>query len=323
MLKDIKDIQISILNKMLLLIDEKNQYETEEDAICIQIEVLKKVIKNKSLFLGSIIHKKSIDELNDKMQFLYDKLKELDLKIEDIETKLNSNHEQLIDKNYIYTKDTIEENKTKVVQAKTLNDLGIDFQEAIRILKTSNRDIVLDEEDKIPNDKMKDTSGINGIAFTHLTDYLPENGEILRMIDKSAKHIESKEWGEISVSPARETIHLAACSEVANVDFSSWDDRRIGIILPLKGFSKDINITSFNPADTQIKGSVKIPDSGYIICPKDMMEEAKQKNPNINVIGYEGENVRGLVNQMLVNLGYDFYKVGTYDFLDTDHKKRI
>ena len=111
-----------------------------------------------------------------------------------------------------------------------------------------------------------------------------------------------------------EVIVVIGDSEVANVYGSSWDNKKIGIILPLNGLEKDMNITSYSPADFQIRSKVRIPNNGYIICPKDMVDEAKQKNPNLNIIGYEGENVRGLVNQMLVYLGYDYSRVGEKRF---------
>ncbi|MBQ9659552.1 MAG: hypothetical protein IJV31_12530 [Clostridia bacterium] len=157
---------------------------------------------------------------------------------------------------------------------------------------------------------------VGEIAFTHLTDDLPENGEILRMIDKKSTHKISGSYGEIEIPSSRETTHLAACSEVANADFSSWDDKKIGIIIPLEGLPKDLNVTSYNPADFQIKDKVQIPEGAYIICPKDMAQEARQKNPGINVLPYEGQNVRGLVNSALVYLGYEYEWLGTLGFID-------
>ncbi len=271
------------------------------------------LLDEKKSYRIKLVHNKRIKEIDDRIKELDRKSKEIEDEIKEINQKLG--YYQTI---RIYSISDAEDYKSKVEQAKSLRDLDLDFKKAKEILSKSNIEVVLDESDKMPNNVMA-MSGIGGkegyaIAFTHLTDYLPENGEILRMIDKGARHKISGEWGEVEIDPARGTTHLAACSEVANVYGSSWDNKKIGIILPLNGLEKDMNITSYSPADFQIRSKVRIPNNGYIICPKDMVDEAKQKNPNLNIIGYEGENVRGLVNQMLVYLGYDYSRVGEKRF---------
>lgn len=271
------------------------------------------LLDEKKSYRIKLVHNKRIKEIDDRIKELDRKSKEIEDEIKEINQKLG--YYQTI---RIYSISDAEDYKSKVEQAKSLRDLDLDFKKAKEILSKSNIEVVLDESDKMPNNVMA-MSGIGGkegyaIAFTHLTDYLPENGEILRMIDKGARHKISGEWGEVEIDPARGTTHLAACSEVANVYGSSWDNKKIGIILPLNGLEKDMNITSYSPADFQIRSKVRIPNNGYIICPKDMVDEANQKNPNLNIIGYEGENVRGLVNQMLVYLGYDYSRVGENRF---------
>ena len=312
MFRDLKKVLIEKCDDFIALQNDADRCFKESEDNLNEIITLS---KKKESYIIKRFHQKRITEIDDTISKLDKKSKELDKKSKEIDDKIKEIYQTI----GICSISDAEKYKSKVEQAKSLRDLDLDFKEAIEILSKSNIEVVLDESDKMPNDVMA-MSGIGGkegyaIEFTHLTDYLPENGEILRMIDKGARHKISGEWGEVEIDPARETTHLAACSEVANVYGSSWDNKKIGIILPLNGLAKDMNITSYSPADFQIRSKVRIPNNGYIICPKDMVDEAKQKNPNLNIIGYEGENVRGLVNQMLVYLGYDYSRVGEDGFI--------
>ena len=310
MFRDLKKVLIKKCDEFIALQNDADRcFKESEDNLNEQITLS----NEKKSYIIKRFHQKRITEIDDRIKELDRKSKEIVDEIKEINQKLG--YYQTI---RIYSISDAEDYKSKVEQAKSLRDLDLDFKKAKEILSKSNIEVVLDESDKMPNNVMA-MSGIGGkegyaIAFTHLTDYLPENGEILRMIDKGARHKISGEWGEVEIDPARGTTHLAAFSEVANVYGSSWDNKKIGIILPLNGLEKDMNITSYSPADFQIRSKVRIPNNGYIICPKDMVDEAKQKNPNLNIIGYEGENVRGLVNQMLVYLGYDYSRVGEKRF---------
>ncbi|MBO4816279.1 MAG: hypothetical protein J5507_05180 [Clostridia bacterium] len=312
MFRELKKVLIEKCDDFIALQNDADRcFKESEDNLNEQITLS----NEKKSYIIKRFHQKRITEIDDTISKLDKRSKELDKKSKEIDDKIKEINQTI----RIWSISSAEDYKSKVEQAKSLRDLDLDFKKAIEILSKSNIEVVLDESDKMPNNVMA-MSGIGGkegyaIAFTHLTDYLPENGEILRMIDKGARHKISGEWGEVEIDPTRGTTHLAACSEVANVYGSSWDNKKIGIILPLNGLEKDINITSYSPADFQIRSKVRIPNNGYIICPKDMVDEAKQKNPNLNIIGYEGENVRGLVNQMLVYLGYDYSRVGEDGFI--------
>lgn len=314
MFRDLKKVLIKKCDEFIALQNDADRCIKEQELNQKERATLLNEKKSYMSYIKKLFYKKRITKIDNRIEELDRKSNEIADEIKKINQKL-SYYNQTI---RIYSISDAEDYKSKVEQAKSLRDLDLDFKKAKEILSKSNIEVVLDESDKMPNNVMA-MSGIGGkegyaIAFTHLTDYLPENGEILRMIDKGARHKISGEWGEVEIDPARETTHLAACSEVANVYGSSWDSKKIGIILPLNGLEKDMNITSYSPADFQIRSKVKIPNNGYIICPKDMVDEAKQKNPNLNIIGYEGENVRGLVNQMLVYLGYDYSRVGEKRF---------
>ena len=311
MFKDLKDILISTCDDIISLYDKQNSILEEMDVISNQLYQLKDERKEKNTVIGRLIYKNRIKEIDEDLEGLNEEDDKLISRLREINQKLEDYEKQNIS-GYLGSIEKAENYKSKVLQAEKLEDLGIIFQDAVEFLEINNKEAVLDDSDKLKNTQQY---GSKGIAFTHLTDYLPENGEILRMIDKGAKHTLSGEWGEITVNPSRETTHMAACSEVADVDFNSWEDKKIGIIIPLDGLPKDLNVTSYSPADFQVKDKLIIPDGGYIICPKDMADEAKQKNANINVIVYEGENVRGLVNRVLTYLGYDYMQVGPYDFV--------
>lgn len=287
MFKDLKDTLISTYDDIISSYDKQKSILDEMDKISAQLAQLLNERKKFTTVFKRLKYRNRIKKIDNDMKRLNEKEDELNSRLNEINQTIED-YIQRIHGYYLYSIEAAKSYKSKGLQAKKLEDLGIEFQDAVEILKMNNKEAVLDDSDKLKNTQQQ--YGTKGIAFTHLTDYLPENGEILRMIDKGAKHTLSGEWGEITVNESRETTHLAACSEVADVDFNSWADKKIGIIIPLDGLPKDLNVTSYSPADFQVKDKVKI---RYIICPKDMADEAKRKNPNIDVIVYEGKNVRG------------------------------
>ena len=316
-LKDCLINKIEEIKEKKLEIDELNKKHDELDGkrneLIKERDSLKKGIKG--LFSRAKINEKNLENGN-----ILNEQEAIDKEIE----KINETIKEITLSNRInqIPGNTLEDKKQQISEAKFLDSLYISFEEAREILENNGYEFILDESDKkIMQGEISHVGNRSGkgIAFIRLTDSMPKDNTIYRRIDENSMQTIKGKFGEIHIPSSRETTHLSACSEVANVDFSGWDNKKIAIIIPLTDMSKNLKITSYSPADFQIKGKVPIPSSGWIICPKSQVELARQNNPGCNIMPYEGENVRGFANTLLSYLGYTYSKVTTYNFENMNH----
>lgn len=230
----------------------------------------------------------------------------------------NDEIEELSNKNMISSIPgrSLTEKKENISKAKFLDELHISLEQAKNILENNGYEFILDESDRniVKGENNHNYGG--EIAFVRLTDSIPKNNKILRKIDENVMDIVEGSFGEIKIPATRETLHFCACSEVADTGFSTWSNKKIAIIIPLKELPKDMKVTSHKAADFQVKDNVSIPASGWIICPKSEFENTTKNNPGCHIIPYDGDNVNGFANTLLTYLGYEYHQISEHDFVD-------
>ncbi|MBR4177989.1 MAG: hypothetical protein IKR57_01410 [Bacilli bacterium] len=225
------------------------------------------------------------------------RLKELNLKSEDLKG--------------------IIEKYEKIKNAYNLKDLGITIEEAIKLCKEKGIPFVLDETDKIvlvhcDFDKLED------LVLIHKTNFTPSNDEIKTTTNSNKYHEEQIGIGDkkidIRFQAVRDTVHFAVNGEVGSHFYGNWEDCRYAIVIPLVDVP---NLVSITTGDTFSLGNVDI-SKGYLLCPEAEMEEVKEKNPNLTVIGYKGTNVKNFANRFISMLGYKYESVASHGWENAD-----
>lgn len=156
------------------------------------------------------------------------------------------------------------------------------------------------------NDKIIESS--EDIVMVHKTDYAPkgdriESRESGGVTMKSQITLGGKEY-EFSHQTGRDTVHFSANHEVLSNDGGDWDEKRYIVIIPFNDLKNNSDIVSGKPEDTYTRGSVKLTENSYILCPKGESLQIQKENPNVTVIEYEGEYALGYGNVLLSLLGY-------------------
>ena len=154
----------------------------------------------------------------------------------------------------------------------------------------------------------KKIKGISDLVLVHKTDFIPIDGVIKSSRDAGVLGdaniwINDQEYA-IDVPSERESVHFCLNGEVTSHTLGNWDESKYAIIIPLEKIDKEIIVGGIT-VDTYTKGSVQIPQGSYILCPQTEIEKIRSLTKNLNVVGYEGENVTGYANMFLSKvLGY-------------------
>lgn len=241
--------------------------------------------------------------------------------------KLKTENYKLKDK--LNKLERLKEEKSRIESA-SLYDLGMDFQEAVEFLQRYNIEIVLTEEDK-DNLYSKDSSkreykSTDDFILVHKTDYIPEESKI-----RTSKESKVKLKGEMKIgdqhydyqySSERDTIHCAVNGEVGDHEFGSWHNCPYAILIPFNSVPKEqIGIAATQ--DTVLKGGVNLQNNAYILCPRGKKEEIQAKNPNVNVIEYEGPNVSGYADALVRGLGYENESCSKWGWINEEQNAKF
>lgn len=176
---------------------------------------------------------------------------------------------------------------------------------------------ILRKEDKgkiASGNDSKKIKGLSDLVLVHKTDYIPIDGIIKSskdagVLEDSRVIINGQEY-IIDVPSERESVHFCLNGEVTSHKFGNWDKCKYAILIPFDKIDKDI-IAGGTTVDTYTKGSVQIPQGSYILCPQSEIEKLESLTRNLNVVGYEGENVTGYANMFLSQvLGYKKESIG-------------
>lgn len=164
----------------------------------------------------------------------------------------------------------------------------------------------------------KKIKGISDLVLVHKTDFIPIDGVIKSSRDAGVLGdaniwINDQEYA-IDVPSERESVHFCLNGEVTRHTLGNWDESKYAIIIPLEKIDKEIIVGGIT-VDTYTKGSVQIPQGSYILCPQTEIEKIGSLTKNLNVVGYEGENVTGYANMFLSKvLGYKKEKIGEHSW---------
>ena len=141
--------------------------------------------------------------------------------------------------------------KENIKNAKTLDELFLDFKDAIQILKSNNSEIILDEEDIINYQNInsdKPLKDINDLVLIHKTMYLPENDKIYTTMEKNIvldyDELEFEVNGKKLRTPiksSRNTLHFCVNSEVSGdfIGANDWKNFKYAIIVPFSSVPKE------------------------------------------------------------------------------------
>ena len=214
----------------------------------------------------------------------------------------------------------------KAKNAKTIKDLGIGLFEAFSILKENNIPIVLTEADKVETEVERDYSSKSAFIGVHKTQFAPTDSKIktakeAKAVSKETITINGQEY-EYEFMSERDTVHMAMNDEVSSHMYGSWEDCKYSILIPMSDIPNE-QIGYACSVDTFTKGSLRLSENCWILCPIDEVEQIKRNNPNVHAIGYEGESVFGYSSPFLSALGYRAEDVGMWSWDDEESKKQF
>lgn len=202
----------------------------------------------------------------------------------------------------------------EIGEAKNLKDLGMKPKEAIEFLKEIGMTPILDESDKVITNNPRNYSSKDALIGVHKTQYPPIDSkiktakEVKKVTRKKRITINEQEYN-YEVNSERDTVHMAMNDEVSSHMYGSWEDCKYAILIPMTDIPNE-KIGHATPVDTFTKGSIKLTENSWILCPKGEVEEIKKRNFNVNVVGYEGDSVLGYPQPFLSSLGYRAEGVG-------------
>ena len=208
-----------------------------------------------------------------------------------------------------------------ITQAQTLYEIGITPVEAVELLESNGIEPVLSEADKVVFQHPRDYSSKSSLIAVHKTRFAPTENRIKTSKEadaqeKSAVHINGT-WYEYSYDREMDTIHMAMNNEVSSHDMGNWDDCKYSILIPFEDIPNE-KVGAAAPMDTFTKGGIELPEGAWILCPKDEAEKVKQFNPQVHVLGYEGENALGFSGPFLTQLGYRAESMDKWNWNDKE-----
>ena len=208
-----------------------------------------------------------------------------------------------------------------IKNASTLEDLGLNFQQAIQILEKNNIPLILGEDDKIITQREDEFKVLEDFMLVHVTRFAPTESKIKSPKESGAIQSGfSIKFGESEYSYdipyMRDTVHFTVNNEVnTGHGYLDCDDCRYAVLTPLADIPTDR--MKGEPADMYtMNGGANLTSNSYILCPKGQTEELMKNNPGVNIIEYEGESVRGYATAFLSTLGYRQSDTESHSFRD-------
>lgn len=180
---------------------------------------------------------------------------------------------------------------------------------------------MLKEQDKQQigrENSKKSIKSLEDIVLIHKTDYVPMDGIIKCSKDAGVMaeysfYIGDKEY-TIQYPSERETVHFCLNGEVTSHSMGDFKGMKYAVIIPFTQMEKD-SIIGGTTVDTYTKGSVLIPEGGYLLCPQDEVKRLRNVVGNVNIVGYEGKNVDGYANLLASEvLGYKLESIGEWSW---------
>lgn len=240
-------------------------------------------------------------------------------RIESVKRQLCEEAQRLSESDIYIKYDDIKRQLLEVTNARTLKDLRMSTLSAIKFLEERDIEPVLSKDDKVETDNPRDYFTLNSLIGVHKTQIPPIDSQI--KTSKSA-NVTRKENIVIDGQKysyeyclERDTVHMSINDEVSSHTYGNWDDCKYAILIPITEIPQE-KIVNAAPMDTFTKGNIKLTQSCWILCPANEVQQIKQNNPGVKVLGYEGENVLGYPQPFLSSLGYRAENAGMWSWSD-------
>ena len=222
----------------------------------------------------------------------------------------------------------IEELSYEIERATTLGNLKITPAEAVKLLEDNEIVPVLDESDCVVFDRPREyeNKGKAALCAVHKMDIMPTKSRLTTLREAGVKQTEKvtldgKEY-EYSFLLERNTIHVSLNDEVSSHMYGNWENCHYTVLQPFVEIPNE-NIGAMVPNDTYTRGGIDLTENAWILCPENEVETVKQLNPHVHVLGYKGENSKGLAAPFLSQLGYRAEHVGQWGWADFESQQQI
>ena len=164
--------------------------------------------------------------------------------------------------------------------------------------------------------------GLNKFMLVHVTNYTPTENQIKTPLQTGQSQKEKIPIGETEMKSFRDSIHFTVNTTVSSHGGGDWSERKYAVFIPMDSFveKNGQRIKSCQVTDFFMVGSTNLPDNAYLLCPQTEIKEIKEKNPNINVIGYQGQNVMPYTQKFLKMLEVSQKEYGPWSYADYNEK---
>lgn len=311
--EDLEETERKILNKREEITNRESKNKIPN--------LFSRIFKTKR-FKNYLLEEKSLSTLKEELEQLTKQKKEL------------SEHLQ----EYYNKRDQYEDRKETLESIKTISDLihigrEYSFKDIIKFSKELGIPMLLTEKDMkwIMNEREKvqhtesfinnkDFKSLSDIIAVHKTDYPPKGEKIQSRLSgkvlQKGSIILGGEKNEFSYHSSRDTVHFSANHEVRPNNGGDWSEMKYAVLIPFEDLAKGSNIASARAVDMYTKGAAKLTSNSYILCPKGEGIEIQRNNSNLTVIEYEGENVKGYADALIMYLGYKLEIGHDHGFVD-------
>lgn len=207
----------------------------------------------------------------------------------------------------------------RVERAVTLFELGIKPHEAVEMLERNHITPVLDESDRTIYEHKRNYQSKEDLITVHKMHAMPTNNRLSTLHELGLQKtetitIDGKEY-EYSYELERNTIHVSMNDEVSSHLGGNWDSCKYTVLQPFAEINHE-QVASAVANDTYTRGGIDLTKHAWILCPAHEVDEVKKQNPQVHVLGYQGENSMGLAAPFLSQLGYRAEQVGQWGWED-------
>lgn len=214
----------------------------------------------------------------------------------------------------------------QVEQATTLAQLNVSPDDAVQMLTANDVTPVLDESDYEIFERPRNFQSRADLIAVHKMDIMPTNNRLTTLSEAGVKQtekvtIDGQEY-EFSYLLERNTMHFSMNDEVSSHFYGDWENCHYLVLQPFAEIPHD-KIGAMMANDTFTRGGVDLTENAWIICPKDEVQTVQELNPHVHVLGYQGENVKGLAAPFLSQLGYRAEKVGQWGWYDEQSRQQF
>ena len=220
----------------------------------------------------------------------------------------------------------VEQSILDAEKSTTLAQLGIAPAEAVSMLERNGIVPLLDESDREIFERPRNYRSKSDLIAVHKMDVMPTGDRLSTVGEEHVQKtdtitLDGKAY-QYTYELQRNTMHVSMNDEVSSHLAGNWDQCQYTVLQPFDEIADD-QIGSAVPNDTYTRGGIALSENAWILCPADQVAEVKQQNPNVHVLGYQGENAKGLAAPFLSQLGYRAEKVGQWGWGDQESQQQF